>query len=254
MSTVEKYIRRGCRPITLLTDVSKAFDRVHLELYRRKLFDFGLPRQLQELILEFLSGLRIRLCWGKVKTQLLDRGNIGTPQGCLEGMWNFGVYSDNISTAIAQAVPGIEVGGVIVREVAYADDITPINPNIEHLIKALKAIFSAGGTNAFKYNLDKCKIIGLSAKDNFDAGIDVSDIKRVESGILLGAVVKWDGLDKSEHVKRRAGMVKSAIGNIKGWRTRGLPFSIAYRQIGDCESCPALCLCFFSIASFRMGR
>lgn len=111
MSTVEKYIRRGCRPITLLTDVSKAFDRVHLELYRRKLFDFGIPRQLQELILEFLSGLRVSLCWGKVKTQLLDRGNIGTPQGSLEGMWNFGVYSDNISSAIAQAVPGIEVGG-----------------------------------------------------------------------------------------------------------------------------------------------
>ena len=53
MSTVEKYTRRGCRPITLLTDVSKAFERVHFELYKRKLFDFGIPRQLQELILEF---------------------------------------------------------------------------------------------------------------------------------------------------------------------------------------------------------
>ena len=34
--TVEKYYRRGERPITLLTDVSRAFDRVHHELYTEK--------------------------------------------------------------------------------------------------------------------------------------------------------------------------------------------------------------------------
>ena len=135
-------------------------------------------------------------------------------------------------------------GGVIVREVGYADDITPISPNLEHLNKALRAIFSAGCFNAFKYNLGKCKIIGFSAKDSFDPGIDVSDIKRVESGILLGAVVKWGGLDKSEHVKRRAGMVKSAIRNIKGWRTRGLPFSIAYRQLVIAKVVPRFAYAF----------
>ena len=93
-STVEKYVRLGKAPQTALTDVSRAFDRVNLELYKRKLLDFGIPRQLIELIVEFISGMRVSLGWGAARTNLLDRGNTGVPQGSLEGMWNFGVYLD----------------------------------------------------------------------------------------------------------------------------------------------------------------
>ena len=91
----------------------------------------------------------------------------------------------------------------------------------------MRATFSAGGFNAFKYNLGKCKVIGLSNEDSYDSGLEANDIERVKTGILLGAAVKCSGLDKIEHVKRRAKIVKSAIMNIKGRRTRGLPFSVA---------------------------
>ena len=91
LSTVEKYLRSDLKPETALTDVSRAFDRVHHALFERKLFNFGLPRQLVELITEFISGLKVSLSWGNVKTKLLERGNTGVPQGSLEGMWNFGV-------------------------------------------------------------------------------------------------------------------------------------------------------------------
>ena len=80
---MEKYIRLGKTPRTALTDVSQAFNRVNNELFKRK---FGLPRQVIELALEFMSGLNVHLFWGKVKTKLLDRGNIGAPQGSIKGM------------------------------------------------------------------------------------------------------------------------------------------------------------------------
>ena len=73
-------------PVTALTDVSRAFDRLHHGLFKSKLYDFGLPRQLIELIIEFISGIKVSLCWGNVNTHLLDRGNTGVPQGSLEGM------------------------------------------------------------------------------------------------------------------------------------------------------------------------
>ena len=74
--------------------------------------DFGLPRQLIELVLELISGIQVRLGWGNSKTQLLDRGNTGVPQGSFEGMWNFGVYSDNMNTALSASV---EVSMLVVR-------------------------------------------------------------------------------------------------------------------------------------------
>ena len=43
------------KPETALTDVSRAFDRVHHGLFKRKLFNFGLPRQVIELVVEFIS-------------------------------------------------------------------------------------------------------------------------------------------------------------------------------------------------------
>ena len=91
LSTVEKYTRMKLAPVTALTDVSRAFDRPHHGLFKRKLYDYGLPRQLIELIIEFIWGIKVSLCWGSVNTHLLDRGNTGVPQGSLEGMWNFGV-------------------------------------------------------------------------------------------------------------------------------------------------------------------
>ena len=78
---MEAYSRTGVSPVTALTDVSQAFNRVNLKLYMRKLFGFGLPRQLIELVIELISGMRVKLCWGKVQTDLLDRGDVGAPQG-----------------------------------------------------------------------------------------------------------------------------------------------------------------------------
>ena len=69
LSTVEMYVRSNLKPETALTDVSRAFDRVHHELFRRRLNNFGLPRQVIELVIEFISGLKVSLNRGNVKTE-----------------------------------------------------------------------------------------------------------------------------------------------------------------------------------------
>ena len=149
-------MRRGLRPETTLTDVSKAFDRLCIKLYVRKLVDYGLPRQLIESVVKFLSGLRVHLSWGDVVTCAIQRGDYGVPQGSLEGMLNFSVYSDNIQRSIIKSVPGILVGGQVVRIVVYADDDSPINscPRLTNL--ALDAIASQGLYNCFKFKPAKC--------------------------------------------------------------------------------------------------
>ena len=58
-------LRSRVKPETALTDVSRAFDRVHHGFFKRKLFNFGLPRQVIELVMEFISGLKVSLSWGE---------------------------------------------------------------------------------------------------------------------------------------------------------------------------------------------
>ena len=162
LSTVECYIRNGQRPETALTDVSKAFDRPSIKLFMRKLVGYGLPRQLIELVLEFISGLCVNLSWGGAMTKSLDRGEYGVPQGSLEGMWNFSVYSDNIQREMIKSVPGINVGGQIVRDIVYADDDTPVNSCPFLTNRALEAIASEGAYNCYKFKPSKCKVNGLT--------------------------------------------------------------------------------------------
>ena len=219
LSTVECYTRNGHRPETSLTDVSKAFDRLSIKLYMRKLVDYGLPRQLIELIVEFITGLCVNLSWGGALFRTLDRGEFGVPQGSLEGMWNFGVYSDNIQREIIKSVPGINVGGQMVRNVVYADDNTPVNPCPSLTNRALKAIALEGAFNCYRFKPSKCKVIGADPEDLTEYRIGNDCIQRADSGLLLGAVIDGSGINAFEHVRKREGLVRKGITQIKSWRT-----------------------------------
>ena len=113
-----------------------------------------------ELILEFISGIRVRLGWGGAKTKLLNRGNIGVPKGSLEAMWNFGVYSDNIMSGITENSKGVRVGGETVHAVIYADDISPINSSSVDTNLALESIAREGSFYGYKFKTSKCKVVG----------------------------------------------------------------------------------------------
>ena len=231
LSTVEKYVRSNLSPETALTDVSRAFDRVHHELDKKKLYDFGLPRQLIELVIELISGIKVSLSWGDVKTRFVERGNTGVSQGSLEGMWNFGIYSDNIQDAITRSAKGILVGNEIIRAVTYADDISPVNNNAIMTNKVLEGISEAGTFNAYKFKPSKCKNIGSSSDKETVYRLCGKRIERAKCGILLGVVIEGRGILAIEHIKRRAEMVRSAIKLIKSWRTKGLPFRIAFKHL-----------------------
>ena len=244
LSTVECYLRKGLRPETSLTDVSRAFDRLCIKLYMRKLYDYGLPRQLIELVVEFISSLRVHLSWGDVVTCALPRGDHGVPQGSLEGMWNFSVYSDNIQSSLTKAVPGILVGGQVVRNVVYADDNSPINSCPRTTNLALDAIASQGLYNCFKFKPSKCNVIGSDPTDLTEYKLGNSIIKRAEDGLLLGAVINGKGISALEHVKRRMEMVTNAISQIKSWRTRGLPMRIAFSKLFKSKLLPRFTYAF----------
>ena len=202
--------------------------------------------------MELISGMWVSLGWGNVKTDLLERGNNGVPQGSLEGMWNFCVYSDNIHDAILNSGRGISVSGENVRAVIYADDISPITVSTNDTNTILQAIFEAGAFNSYKFKPSKCKVVGPGR--NGEAVYKLGDrlIDRVDCGLLLGAVIDSKGLCNIEHVRRRAKMVETAIRQLKSWRTKGLPFRVAFRYLFIGKLVPRFTYAF-SLLHWREG-
>ena len=162
-------------------------------------------------MLEFITGLGVSLSWGGTTTGVLDRGEFGVPQGSLEGMWNFSVYTDNIQREIIKAVPGILVGGQVVRDVVYADDITPITSCPSHTNMALSAIASQGDYNGYKFKPSKCKVIGADPRDYTEYKLGSAPIPRASHGTLLGTEINETGINTFEHVRSRQDMVRKQI-------------------------------------------
>ena len=142
-----------------------------------------------------------------------------------------GFNSDNINDAISESVGGIVVGNEIVRAVVYADDISPVNDNSSATNAALQAIFEAGSFNSYKFKPSKCKIIGSDINMGTKYMLGKKSIERAKCGLLLVAIIDGKGINVSEHVKRRAEMVRTASRLIKSWRTKGLPFQVAYKHL-----------------------
>jgi len=111
------------------------------------------------------------------------RGNTVVSQESIEGMGNFGIYSDNINDAIAYSVVGIMVGKETVHVVIYPDDISPINSCPEETNAALQSISTAGIFNAYKFKSSKCKIIG--SDKNFEGSHSLGYWKLLSMAGLL---------------------------------------------------------------------
>ena len=75
------------------------------------------------------------------------------------------------------------------------------------------------------------QICGADLEGKTDFTLGSRSIEKYSSGLLLGAVIGGRGILSMEHIKRRAGMVDTPIKLIKSWRTRGLPFRIAYKNL-----------------------
>ena len=141
------------------------------------------------------------------------------------------MYADTIHSRISYSVKGTGVGSEWVREIVYADDISTVNPTTEETNLALRAVFEGGIFDAFKFKARKCKIIGAEDSDPTIFYVGKDEIKRVKTGILLGAVINNVGIDMLAHVNMRAEMVENAIRQLKAWRTKGLSYEIVFKQL-----------------------
>ena len=168
-------------------------------------------------------------------------------------MWNFGVYSDNIRDAICESIDGITVGFEAVRAIIYADDISPVTASSNETNAVLQAISKAGTFNAYKFKPSKCKVLG-SKDEKSEFTLGGRSIERADFGLMLGTVVNGKGISTTQHVLRRAKMVSNAIKLIKSWRTRGLPFKVAFRNLFLAKILPRFTYAFSLIPSVDCGR
>ena len=143
----------------------------------------------------------------------------GVRQGGVLSPHLFAIYIDDLILQLRRLKNGCHIADLFLACIVYADDISLVNGTSRDTKSSLKAVFDAGAFDAFKFKPKKCKIIGADKCDHTTFYTGDEEIKRVNSGILLGAVIDKRGIDILSHVRRRADMVRNAIRQLKSWRT-----------------------------------
>ena len=148
MDTINDYLAEGNCADIFYFDFSKAFDSVPHHRLLTKLTNYGLPKQLLNIIRDFLTDRSMVI---RVGNTLSDVRNVlsGVPQGSVLGPLLFLLFVNDIPD------------GIINMLKIFADDVKLIaNPLEYNFIAAdLEALTCWEQLWDLKFNLDKCKVM-----------------------------------------------------------------------------------------------
>ena len=231
----EKYIEMNRDLYVGYIDFKKAFDSIWREGLWRVLRNYGFPEKIVR-ILESLYGGTVSAVRTKSGLSEWFETTVGMKQGCILSPMLFNVFLEAImSRAITEDETGEElgamIGGTVVSNLRFADDISNTNESQADLQGEMNKISQEAGKMGMKINLEKTEVqhIGRSTKQMV-VKINGQLLKQVSDFVYLGGNISSDGtLDKD--IGRRIGLASGAMQNLnKIWRARDLSIATKVRM------------------------
>ena len=231
----EKYIEMNRDLYVGYIDFKKAFDSIWREGLWRVLRNYGFPEKIVR-ILESLYGGTVSAVRTKSGLSEWFETTVGVKQGCILSPMLFNVFLEAImSRAITEDETGEElgamIGGTVVSNLRFADDISNTNESQADLQGEMNKISQEAGKMGMKINLEKTEVqhIGRSTKQMV-VKINGQLLKQVSDFVYLGGNISSDGtLDKD--IGRRIGLASGAMQNLnKIWRARDLSIATKVRM------------------------
>ena len=123
---------RGRRPLyCAFLDKTKAFDRTPRWGVWLKLYEYGVPGKLWRIIRAMYKNLRAKFSCG-ITEELLEIES-GLREGGMSSPGKFNIFLDSLMKLLKATGEGVEIGGLIIAALFYADDIVLFSHTSEGL-------------------------------------------------------------------------------------------------------------------------
>jgi len=202
-------------------DYSKAFDCVDHAVLWSTLRDMGCPGHLVHLLSCLYDGQEATVRTEYGETEWFPIGK-GVRQGCIVSPSLFNIYAEGImrGAGLEEIEDGVRIGGRIINNLRYADDVTLMGRSEESLRKILSRVKTAGEEVGLHLNLQKTKVLSTAAINTFT--LDGISIEVVPSFSLLGSVIEDHG-ECAMEIKKRIVLGKIAMGKLERiWKDRDI--------------------------------
>ena len=147
----------------------------------------------------------------------------------------FIAYLDRVMDQVRQNTCGINIGGISINNLRFADDIDLLDEDISSLRSQIEQTENAVEQAGLLLNTNKTKIMVFGER-NVDDRIQVAGetIENVEKFEYLGSLLTWDN-NCSEEIKRRIGKATGVLASLKHiWNSRKLKIDNKLKVLTTC--------------------
>lgn len=217
-TVMERYLEINKEVHMVFIDFAKAFDTVKHE----KMVEVLKQQSMDKNDINLIS----KLYWCQSAAIKLEGAisrymdiKVGVRQGCVLSPELFNLYSENIFQDIN--LPGVNIGGIKVNNIRYADDTVLMSENAEDLERLVKAVYEKCKAWGLHINPEKTTYMIVSRKSQRNiANIKVGNkiIKQISRCNYLGSVVT-EKAETITDIKTRVALAKSSFTRMKSTLT-----------------------------------
>jgi len=190
-------------------DFTKAFDMVrHSQLWICML-DMGFPHHLVQILRNLYKQQQASV---KINNILSDKFRVkrGVRQGCNLSPCLFNILAEQVMRkALHGYKDGFRIGGRIINNLRYADDIVLVSTSVDKLQELVQRVESAAKEYNLLINASKTKVM-TNTNDVIKIKVGDNELEQVDTFVYLGSSIRADA-DSSKEVKARLTMGMAAM-------------------------------------------
>jgi len=219
----EKYIEMDRGLYVGYIDFKKAFDSVWREGLWRVMRHLGYEEKTVRILESMYQGTFSAVRAGGNLSDWFET-TVGVLQGCALSPLLFNVFLEAImGRALAEREEGAIIGGNLISNLRFADDIGALAESNQGLQDNMNSISLEAERLGMKMNLEKTEVqyIGKE-KVAMDISIGGTTLKQVDEFVYLGSKIEGNG-SSDQDVKRRIGLANGVVQSLASiWRAEGI--------------------------------
>ena len=200
---VHEAYRNGKQMIVVAVDFKKAYDSVRRETIVEMLKEYRVAAEVIEVFRGVYCGDATRLELGNDKNIEMEISS-GIRQGCTASNVIFKLITYKVIEAIGRKIDGVQVGGVRVRSLFFADDGLLMTGSIEEARKGIREMKQIAAKFGLEMNVSKSQCMMFNTREERE---EIEGVRTVEEIKYLGVTVRNK---RNLYEKQREGMVAKA--------------------------------------------
>lgn len=223
--------REFSQPLYLcFIDFAKAFDSVSHEKLWMTMLDMGYPPHIVQLLANLYRKQKAAVKVAQVVSEWFQVRK-GVRQGCVLSPYLFNIVAEMAMRAALDGFKGgLKLGGRVLTNLRYADDIVLIASSEEELQDLLDRIVTSGKQFGLKINTQKTKVMKLGGGP-VNLSVEGEQLEQVSEFRYLGCNIT-DNSECKKEIRNRLAMGSAVVSRLSEvWKSRSLNISTKKRLV-----------------------